>query len=176
MSKNKNKYDPNSVEQKVSFGLLKTLLVLVQFVFVICCGVLLYGLMGDSIGDLFTKKQRVQVSQNSQPVGAYDDWDKIENGIHIRTGLAAGKGFEIVNATCTACHSAKLVTQNRATREGWQDMIRWMQRTQGLWELGENEPIILDYLAEHYAPEAIGRRANIDVTEVEWYILNLEEE
>jgi hypothetical protein len=53
-------------------------------------------------------------------------------------------------------------------------MIRWMQATQGLWDLGKNEPIVLDYLAKYYAPEDVGRRANIDVAEVEWFILNLE--
>ena len=54
-------------------------------------------------------------------------------------------------------------------------MIDWMQATQGLWELGDNEPIILDYLATHYAPEEVGRRANLDVEEIGWYILELEE-
>ena len=103
-----------------------------------------------------------------------DDYERIENGIHVATGLVYAEGFEIVRGTCTACHSAKLVTQNRATREGWLQMIRWMQETQGLWELGENEKIILDYLSKHYAPEEIGRRANLDIAAIEWYILESE--
>jgi hypothetical protein len=37
-------------------------------------------------------------------------------------------------------------------------MIRWMQDTQGLWSLGDNEPLVLDYLAQHYGPFAVGRR------------------
>ena len=102
------------------------------------------------------------------------DWDKIENGIHVQTGLIYDTHFDIVRAHCTACHSGKLVAQNRATREGWLQMIRWMQETQGLWDLGVNEPKILDYLAKNYAPEAVGRRTNIDVAAVEWYILELE--
>jgi len=67
-----------------------------------------------------------------------------------------------------------LVTQNRATREGWKEMIIWMQATQGLQDLGENEKPILDYLAKHYAPEELGRRANLNVDEIEWYILELD--
>lgn len=100
--------------------------------------------------------------------------DKIENGIHLQTGLVYGKGFKEVRATCTACHSAQLVTQNRATREGWESMIRWMQQTQGLWDLGAYEPIILDYLAEHYAPQELSRRPNLDTDAIKWYVLELE--
>ncbi|MEM8896230.1 MAG: monoheme cytochrome C [Bacteroidota bacterium] len=86
------------------------------------------------------------------------------------TGLEDDPNIEIVAANCTACHSAKLVTQNRATREGWKSMIVWMQQTQNLWDLGKNEDIILDYLAKYYAPEKKGRRAPL--TEIEWYRLN----
>ena len=92
-----------------------------------------------------------------------------ENGFHQETGLIQDSGVELVITTCTRCHSAKLVTQNRATREGWKSMIRWMQKTQNLWDLGENEDKILDYLAKNYAPEKAGRRANLEA--VEWYSL-----
>ncbi|WP_306642884.1 hypothetical protein [Sanyastnella coralliicola] len=95
--------------------------------------------------------------------------DLIENGIHMRTGLIVDDGFEQVKVTCLACHSAKLVTQNRADRDGWKKMIRWMQETQNLWDLGPNEDIILDYLAKNYAPEQEGRRANLK--DIEWYVL-----
>jgi hypothetical protein len=85
------------------------------------------------------------------------------------TGLVVDENFALVRAQCTACHSAKLITQNRATREGWQHMIRWMQAEQGLWDLGDQEPAILDYLSRHYAPQKKGRRAPL--TNVEWYDL-----
>ena len=97
------------------------------------------------------------------------DFDKIENGIHIRTGLAEGDGLQAVINHCTNCHSAKLVTQNRMTAEGWQATIQWMQETQNLWDLGKNEEIIVRYLATHYAPEKKGRRENL--TNIEWYEL-----
>ena len=85
------------------------------------------------------------------------------------SGLVMDEGFEIVRGNCTPCHSAKLITQNRASREGWEKMIRWMQETQNLWPLGENESLILDYLAKNYAPVSKGRRAPLK--DIEWYVL-----
>ena len=75
-----------------------------------------------------------------------------------KTGLALGSGFEVVRLHCTVCHSARLVTQNRANRAGWRAMIRWMQDTQGLWPLGDQEDIVLDYLVAHYGARPAGRR------------------
>ncbi len=46
-------------------------------------------------------------------------------------------------------------------------MIRWMQQTQNLWDLGENEELILDYLSTYYPPEEKGRRENLK--DIEWY-------
>ena len=98
-----------------------------------------------------------------------EDFDKIENGIHLRTGFVEGEGLMTVVNNCTNCHSAKLVTQNRMSRDRWEATIRWMQETQNLWDLGNNEAIILDYLATYYAPEKKGRRQNL--TNIEWYVL-----
>ena len=97
------------------------------------------------------------------------DPSEIDNGVHTPTGFKDGKGLTLVIENCTACHSAKLVTQNRASREGWIGMIRWMQETQNLWDLGEDENEIVEYLATYYAPEQKGRRQNIEITE--WYEL-----
>lgn len=83
------------------------------------------------------------------------------------TGFIATGDYQIVVANCTGCHSSQLVLQNRATANGWRDMIHWMQETQGLWELGDNEDKIVQYLATHYAPEATGRRTNLVVED--WY-------
>lgn len=99
--------------------------------------------------------------------------DRIENGVHVQTGLLDGEGLNLVIAHCTACHSAQLVTQNRADREGWKKMIVWMQETQNLWDLGTQEETILNYLAKNYAPEEVEfakfRRAPLG--DVEWYEL-----
>ncbi len=98
---------------------------------------------------------------------------EVVDGIHTATGLAVGAGFSAVKSNCTNCHSAKLVTQNRASREGWKETIKWMQETQGLWDLGKSENIILDYLATYYGPEDYGRRMNLQLDSVEWYILDV---
>lgn len=135
-----------------------------------------YLLAGDSLDSMWSKEEFNQVSQHvpgAIPSGVAVA-DEVKNGIHIPTGLVYAEGFEWVRGTCTACHSAKLVTQNRATRAGWQDMIRWMQSTQGLWDLGDKEKPILDYLAKHYAPDEVGRRTPLELKETEWYILELD--
>ena len=63
--------------------------------------------------------------------------DRIENGIHVRTGLIDAEGLMTVVNNCTTCHSAKLVIQNRMNKERWNATIQWMQETQNLWDLGE---------------------------------------
>ncbi|MEM9075840.1 MAG: monoheme cytochrome C [Bacteroidota bacterium] len=95
--------------------------------------------------------------------------DKIENGIHVATGFVDGDGLTEVIQNCTNCHSAKLVTQNRMSKEGWVATIRWMQETQNLWDLGNNEEIIVNYLATNYAPDKKGRRDIL--TDIDWYTL-----
>ena len=90
--------------------------------------------------------------------------------IDEHSGLVIDEGLDIVKAQCGACHSTKLVAQNRFTREGWIDLIRWMQAEQNLWDLGEQEEIILDYLEKHFSPVQMGRRKNLE--NIEWYTLN----
>lgn len=67
-----------------------------------------------------------------------------------QTGLVIDKGYAIVKQYCTACHSARLITQAGKTHAGWIDSIRWMQKTQGLWSLEPYENEILDYLSTNY--------------------------
>lgn len=73
-----------------------------------------------------------------------------EQKIDPNTGLAIDEGFDLVRGQCTACHSPKLITQSGKTREGWIESIRWMQRNQGLWDLGPTEEPIVNYLAKNY--------------------------
>ncbi|NHE55731.1 hypothetical protein [Cyclobacterium plantarum] len=110
-----------------------------------------------------------EIKNADKPLAVEGIESDIQNGIHEPTGFIASEGLELVIAHCTACHSAKLVTQNRADREGWKKMIRWMQETQNLWELGEQEEAILDYLSANYAPVKTGRRPPL--TNIEWYEL-----
>ena len=97
------------------------------------------------------------------------DEDKIENGIHLRTGLIEAEGLMTVVNNCTNCHSSKLVTQNRMSAESWNATIKWMQKTQNLWDLGGNQEIIVNYLVKNYPVKAKGRRSIL--TDIEWYTL-----
>ena len=106
---------------------------------------------------------------NEQETVPMVESDKIENGIHLRTGLVDGEGLMAVVNNCTNCHSAKLVIQNRMNRERWVETIRWMQKTQNLWDLGDQEEIIVNYLVANYPALRKGRRANLD--NIEWYEL-----
>lgn len=86
-----------------------------------------------------------------------------------KSGFVDDDGVASVIQNCTQCHSAKLVTQNRLSREGWEATIDWMQKTQNLWDLGANQEKIVSYLAKNYGAESKGRRQNL--THVEWYVL-----
>ena len=138
---------------------------------------LLFMLQRAILPDLFVAKETEEfVVTNDGPVPNEPpffglDSTEVENGVHIPTGLIMDEGVLEVSRTCGACHSLDLVTQNRADREGWKEIIVWMQETQKLWDLGENEPIILDYLSKNYAPENTGRRKNLEG--IEWYELEL---
>lgn len=136
--------------------LLRTALFLLSI-----ASLLLVFLIVDPTFSVFDRNNNVAVEEV--------DEDKIENGIHLRTGLIDAPGLEVVINNCTNCHSAKLVTQNRMNKERWDATIRWMQKTQNLWDLGDNQKIIVDYLVTNYPIEEKGRRSIL--TDIEWYEL-----
>ena len=79
------------------------------------------------------------------------------------TGLIVDPNLYMVKAQCTSCHSSKLIMQNQFTRDGWKQKIRWMQANHNLWDLGETEKQVLDYLEKNYAPTAtVARRAPLE--------------
>lgn len=85
-----------------------------------------------------------------------------EPRIDAATGFIMTGDWELVRNNCVACHSPKLVTQQRGTAEQWLTMIRWMQEKQNLWQFDpETEDRIVAYLAENYPPAADRRRASI---------------
>jgi len=108
-------------------------------------------------------------STSDQEVAVVDE-DKIENGIHLRTGLKDAKGLMTVVNNCTNCHSAKLVIQNRMNKERWDATIRWMQDTQNLWDLGDNQKVIVDYLVTNYPVLEKSRREHL--SNITWYEIN----
>ena len=85
-----------------------------------------------------------------------------EPAIDAFTGFPMTGDWELVRANCIACHSPKLVTQQRGTAEQWLSMIRWMQEKQNLWAFEPDvERRIVAYLAEQFPPSADRRRAAI---------------
>ncbi|MBT8083726.1 MAG: hypothetical protein KJN72_00775, partial [Woeseia sp.] len=82
--------------------------------------------------------------------------------IDVASGLIKADGWEQVRIHCGGCHSHKLVTSQRADRQTWLAIIRWMQATQNLWQFdAATENSILNYLATNYPPQADRRRAPI---------------
>jgi len=78
------------------------------------------------------------------------------------TGFVMSGDWQLVRANCIACHSAKLVTQQRGSAAHWLSLIRWMQAKQNLWEFAPDvENKIVAYLAENYPPQEDRRRAPI---------------
>jgi hypothetical protein len=88
-----------------------------------------------------------------------------EPEIDTTTGLRIDAGWEQVRIHCGGCHSHALITQQRADRDTWQSMIRWMQSSQNLWQFApEVETEILDYLSTNYPPRESLRRAPLPVS------------
>jgi hypothetical protein len=68
--------------------------------------------------------------------------------------------WQLVRNHCTACHSSRLITQQRGSADQWLAMIRWMQKKQNLWPFEpDTERRIITYLAQNYPPQADRRRA-----------------
>ncbi|MEZ2415590.1 monoheme cytochrome C [Muriicola sp. E247] len=143
------------------YRLLSTLMVL----FVITALGIIY-LINDPTLSFF---KGVETTEEYVQIETEDDFDKIENGIHVRTGFKDAEGLMTVVNNCTNCHSAQLVIQNRMNEERWIATIRWMQETQNLWDLGKNEEIIVNYLVSNYPPKKKGRREIL--SNIDWYEL-----
>jgi hypothetical protein len=95
--------------------------------------------------------------------------------IDAESGMVNDPNLMMVKAQCTACHSSKLILQHRFTRAGWLERIRWMQKYHKLWDLGESEKVVLDYLEKHYGPETatnISTFRRPPLKSVQWYKLD----
>ena len=78
-------------------------------------------------------------------------------------GLPLGEGVDLVLENCTACHSIEIILESHMSREEWDKTITWMQKKQGLWVLGKDRKIILNYLSKAQGVEknkADGREGN----------------
>jgi hypothetical protein len=149
-------------------GLLNALTTLIRGLVLLIIIVLLYEAFKNQMPEF---RKPTGTIQTYTPGSDIFSMEVDSTGHHVATGLVFAPGLIEVQRNCLACHSSKLITQTSASREGWIQIISWMQRPQGLWDLGEDEGIVLDYLATHYAPEERGRRANLEISAIEWYEL-----
>src|SRR5690606_39489843 len=78
--------------------------------------------------------------------------------LDTHTGLVVDTNLRLILANCSTCHSTDLVRQNRFTRDGWLAKIRWMQETHNLWDLGESDAAISDYLEKYSSPSSMDKR------------------
>lgn len=60
--------------------------------------------------------------------------------------------WKLVRAHCTSCHSSQIFKNLRLSSTAWQDVIKRMQEEEGLWDLGDDEPKIVEYLATYFGP------------------------
>ncbi len=137
-------------------------LLLLFSLFVIAGGTLVYYMVNPEFFNFQKVPEVAVVVEELDP-------DRIENGIHVETGFIDAEGMMTVVRNCTACHSSKLILQNRMNAERWNATIKWMQQTQNLPDLGKNQEIIVNYLATNYPPVDTGRRPML--TNIDWYEL-----
>lgn len=131
--------------------------------------IFLLGSMGIGLASFNTISVTHSSAVNTSRVAA--DTLKID----AESGLVDSPSLMMVKAQCTACHSSKLILQHRFTRAGWTERIRWMQKYHKLWDLGESEKVVLDYLEKYYGPSAVEAKAvfrRAPLKEIQWYKLN----
>ena len=72
--------------------------------------------------------------------------------IDPKSGLRmdAEGNWKLIKAYCNVCHSERLLTQQQLDRTNWSKAIKRMQAQENLWDLGDNESKVLDYLSTYY--------------------------
>ncbi|MDA1075306.1 MAG: hypothetical protein O3A63_11180 [Proteobacteria bacterium] len=94
------------------------------------------------------------------PLAVAQTTEPIVETPQVAGSLIRAPGWELVHAHCSGCHSITLVTSQRGERPFWKELIRWMQRTQNLWQFEPaTEETILNYLATNYGAGRPQRRA-----------------
>lgn len=64
--------------------------------------------------------------------------------------LPDDKGKEEVEIYCGACHSLRLVVQQRMKKDAWDELLDWMVDEHGMDQIPTDDRVlVLDYLAKH---------------------------
>lgn len=111
------------------------------------------------------------VQKSTYPLNHSTPTHSVIDSLDAETGLALDPNLMLVKAHCTGCHSPKFITNTRLKRDEWQERIRWMQRNHKLWDLGEAEKTVLDYLEKHYSPSKTAYSRREALRNVKWYKL-----
>ncbi|MBT8473593.1 MAG: hypothetical protein HKP25_13290 [Marinicaulis sp.] len=66
-------------------------------------------------------------------------------------GLPRAAGVDEVASHCTACHSLQIVMQQRQTQQGWDYLLNWMVKDQGMAPMPDDtRATILSYLTTNF--------------------------
>ncbi len=66
-------------------------------------------------------------------------------------GLPRSEGYDLVDGYCTACHSIRIVMQQRADRARWDELLTWMVKKQGMPEINPaDREQVLTYLSTEF--------------------------
>lgn len=70
-------------------------------------------------------------------------------------GLPQTEGYDLVAAYCSACHSLRVVMQQRPTPRRWDELLDWMVEKQGMAEPDpETRAAIRAYLVRHFSTQS----------------------
>ncbi len=80
--------------------------------------------------------------------------DSLFNPADDYWGLPRDPGYEEVAAYCSACHSLRIVMQQRATPARWRELLVWMVEKQGMAPLDPDQrKLVQDYLGTHFSSD-----------------------
>jgi hypothetical protein len=105
-----------------------------------------------NINTLLAQKKPIQPSKKTaQKAIKTQSLPAKTDSLDKETGLVNDDNLMFVKGHCTGCHSSKTILQHRFTRDEWSAKIKWMQKYHKLWDLGETEKNVLDYLEKYYS-------------------------
>src|ERR1700691_983977 len=79
--------------------------------------------------------------------------------------LPEGKGKDVLESVCGACHGTDLVASRRATKEGWSYIVDDMV-SRGASATNEQIATIIDYLAQNLAQVNVNKSKSDDIATV----------
>ena len=79
--------------------------------------------------------------------------------------LPQGKGKDVVESVCGACHGTDLVASRRATKEGWSYLVDDMV-SRGASATNEQITTIVDYLAKNLAQVNVNKGKSEEIASV----------